>query len=94
MLSPCLCLTLFTLSFLSKQTRHVRNIASFYFLLFISGHAKCLSCEQCVGSSARVTALCSSCCLQKYLKQRPAVLYEAGRSVSVNVNEGTQDPEN
>jgi len=44
--------------------------------------------------SARVDALCSSCSLQKYLKQWPAASYEAGWSVSVNVNEGTQDPEN
>ena len=60
---------LFTLSFLSKQTRHGRNIVSFYFFLFICGHVECLSREQCVGSSARVDALCSSCSPQKYLER-------------------------
>jgi hypothetical protein len=64
MLSPRLSLTLFTLLFLSPQTRHGRNIVSFYFCLFICGRAKCLSREQCVRSSARVDALCSSCSLQ------------------------------
>ena len=49
---------LFTLSFLTKHTRHGRNIVSFYFLLFICGRAKCLSREQCVGSNARADALC------------------------------------
>ena len=39
--------SLFTLPFLSKQTGHGRNIISFYFFLFISGRAKCLSREQC-----------------------------------------------
>jgi hypothetical protein len=68
---------LFTLPFLSKHTRHGRNIVSFYFLLSICGHTKCLSCEQCVA------ALCSSCSLQKYLEQWPAALYEAERSVLV-----------
>ena len=34
---------LFTFSFLSKQTRHGRNIVNFYFFLFICGRAKCLS---------------------------------------------------
>jgi len=66
---------LFTFSFLSKQTRHGRNTVLFYFFLFICGCAKCLSRKQCV------TALCSSCSLQKYLKRWPAALYEAGRSV-------------
>jgi hypothetical protein len=42
---------LFTLLFLSRQSRNGRNIVSFYFFLCISGRAKCLSCEQCVGSS-------------------------------------------
>jgi len=40
---------LFALPFLSKQTRHGRNIVSFNFLLFITGRAECLSREQCVG---------------------------------------------
>ena len=66
---------LFTFSFLSKQTRHGRNIVSFYFFLFICGRAKCLSREQCVA------ALCSSCSLPKYLERWPAALYEARRSV-------------
>ena len=39
---------LFTFSFLSKQTRHGRNIVS-YFFLFISGRSKRLSREQYVG---------------------------------------------
>ena len=34
---------MFILLFLSKQTRYERNRVSFYFLLFICGHAKCLS---------------------------------------------------
>ena len=60
---------LFTLSFLSKQTRHGRNIVSFYFFLFICGRAKCLTREQCVGSSAKVDATYSSCNMQKYLER-------------------------
>jgi len=72
---------LFTLLFLSKQTRHGKNIVSSCFFLFMCGRAKCLSHKQCVGSSARVDALCTSCSLQKYLEQWPAVLCEAGRSV-------------
>ena len=39
---------LFTLPFLSKQTRNGRNIISFYFFLFINGRAKFLSPGQCV----------------------------------------------
>jgi hypothetical protein len=66
---------LFTLPFLSKQTRHGRNIVSFYFFLFRCGRAKCLSREQCVA------ALCSSCSSQKYLERWPAASKEAGRSV-------------
>jgi hypothetical protein len=50
MLSPRPSVTVFTLLFLSKQTRHWRNIVSFYLLLFINGHTKCLSCEQWVRS--------------------------------------------
>jgi len=55
---------LFTLLFLSKQTRHCRNIVSFYFFLFIRvcGRAKCLSSEQCVA------ALHSGCSLQQKLQ--------------------------
>ena len=71
---------LFTLSFLSKQTRHGRNIVS-YIVLFICGRAKCLSLEQRVGSSARVDTLCSSCSLKKYLERWPTALNEAGPSV-------------
>jgi len=41
---------LFTLLFLSEQTRHRKKIVSFDFFLFVSGRAKCLSREQCVGS--------------------------------------------
>jgi len=81
-LSFCKWYYLFTLSFLSNQARHGRNIVS-YFYLFICCRAKCLSSEQWVGSSARVYAMCSSCSLQKYLERWPAAFYEAGRSVSV-----------
>ena len=55
---------LFNFSFLSKQTRHGRNIVSFYFFLFICGRAKCLSREQCVGPNATRDALCSKSSLQ------------------------------
>jgi len=61
--------------FLSKQIVHWRNIVSFYFFLFISGHAKCLSLEQCVA------ALCSTGSLQKYLERWQAALDEVGRSM-------------
>ena len=37
--------------------------------------------KQCVGSSARVDALCSSCSLMKYLERWPAALYKAGQPV-------------
>ena len=79
--SPCRVLPflklilLFTLLFLSKQTRHGKNIVSLHFFLFIRGHAKYLSREQCLAT------LCSSCSLQKYLERKPAALYEAGRRV-------------
>ena len=72
---------LFILSFLSKWTRHARNIVSFCFFLFIYGRAKCLLREQCVESSASVNAFCSSCSLPRYLERWPASLYEAGLSV-------------
>jgi hypothetical protein len=42
---------------------------------------------------ARVAALCSSCSLQQYLERWRAALNEAGRSVGVNDNEGTHNPE-
>jgi hypothetical protein len=42
-LASCNPYYLFTLLFLSKQTRHGRNTVSFYFFLFVSGRAKCLS---------------------------------------------------
>jgi hypothetical protein len=57
------------------------GIYSLSISFFICGRAKCLSREQCVGSSARVEAFCSSWSLRKYLERWPAVLYEAGRSV-------------
>jgi hypothetical protein len=47
----------------------------------------------CEVTSARVAALCSSCSLQKYLERLRAALKKAGRTVGVNVHEGTQDPE-
>ena len=65
----CTSYYLLTLPFLSRETRHVRNVVSFYFFLFVCGRAKCLSREQCVGSNARIDALCSSCLLQKYVEQ-------------------------
>jgi len=80
---------LFTLSFLRKQTRHGRNIVSFYFLLFICGHPKCLSCEQCVGPSAKGDALCSKSSLQV----SRTVTSSFVRSWMIIVYEGIQDPE-
>jgi len=44
----CNSYSLFTLPFLSKQTRHWRNIISFYFFSSMSCRAKCLSSEQYV----------------------------------------------
>jgi hypothetical protein len=42
-----------------------------------------------------VGILCSSCSLQQYLvRSRQAALNEAGLSLCVNVNEGTQDGDN
>ena len=67
--------------FLSKQTSYGRNIVCFYFVLFVCGRAKCLAREECVGSSARLDALCSNCSLQNYLERWPTALYEAGGSV-------------
>jgi hypothetical protein len=63
---------LFTLLFLSKQTRHGRNIVSLYFFLLVCGGAECLSPEQCVTAS---------CSLPKYFERWPTTLYEARRSV-------------
>jgi hypothetical protein len=68
--------------FLSQQTGHRRNIVSFYFFLFTSGRAYCLSRDQCVGwRYVTVAALCSSCSLQKCLGRWPAALNEAGLSM-------------
>jgi len=41
-----------------------------------------------------LAAVWSTYSLQKYLERWPAALCEAGWSVSVNVNERIQDPEN
>jgi len=79
---------LFTFSFLSKQTRHGRNIVS-YFFLFICGRAKCLSREQCVGSNATRDALCSKSSLQV----SRTVTSSFVRSWTIIVCEGIQDPE-
>ena len=49
---------LFIFSFLSKQTRHGRNIVSFYFFLFICGRAKCLSGASNVWDRMRQETLC------------------------------------
>jgi hypothetical protein len=54
---------------------------SFYFFLFMCGRVKCLQREQCVGSTARLDALCYNCSLSKYLEWWPVALYDAGRSV-------------
>jgi hypothetical protein len=78
----------FTLSFLRKQTRHGRNIVS-YFFLFICGRTKSLSREQCVGSSAKGDALC----LKSSLQVSRTVTSSFVRSWTVIVYEGIQDPE-
>ena len=65
---------LFTFSFLSKQTRHGRNIVSYFFCLYVVARAMC-------GTSVRVDAWCSSCSLPKYLERWPAALYETRRSM-------------
>jgi hypothetical protein len=80
---------LFTLSFLSKQTRHGRNIDSFYFFLFICGRAKCLSREQRVGSNKKGDALCSKSSLQV----ARTVTSSFVRSWTIIVYEGIQDLE-
>ena len=78
---------LFTLPFLSKQTRHGRNIISFYFFLFIWRGPKCSWREQCLVSRAMFGIESKSRRLvlqfesEQYLERWPAVLYEAGRSV-------------
>jgi hypothetical protein len=74
---------LFTLSFLSKQTRRVRNVVSCFYLFIYGRSNRCSSLEQCVGSSTRADAFRSSCSLPKYLERWPAALYEAGRSVLI-----------
>ena len=79
---------LFTFSFLSKQTRHGRNIVSFHFFLFICGCAKCLSREQCVGPNATRDALCSKSSLQV----SQSVTSSFVRSWTIIVCEGIQDP--
>ena len=80
---------LFTFSFLSKQTRHGRNIVFFYFFLFICGRAKCLSREQCVGPNATRDALCSKSSLQVSRSVTSSFI----RSWTIIVCEGIQDPE-
>jgi len=59
-------LTISCLVLASLKTRHGRNIISFYFFLFITGLAKCLSREQCVWSNT-----CNNSCF--VLQQQPAV---------------------
>jgi hypothetical protein len=83
---------LFTLSFLSKQTRHGRNrpIVSCYFFLFICVRAKCLSREQCVGSNAKADALCSKSSLQVSRTVTSNFVW----SWTIIVFEGIQDPGN
>ena len=46
----CNLYSLFTLLFLSKQTRHERNILSYIYFMFVSGYTNCLLREQCVGT--------------------------------------------
>jgi hypothetical protein len=77
---------LFTLSFLSKQTRHGRNTVSFYFFLFICGRAKCLSREQYVGSNAKADALYS----KNSLQVSRTVISSFVRSWTIIVYEGIQ----
>jgi hypothetical protein len=69
---------LFTLSFLSKQTRHGRNIVSFCFFLFACGRAKCLSRQQCVGSECKSRRLVLEQQSAEVSQLWPAALYEAG----------------
>jgi len=73
---------LFTLLFLSKQTRHGGNIVSFYSFLFICGRAKCLSCDKSSGPMVQLQA-------PEVLEWWPAALNEAGRSVNVPMNRPT-----
>jgi hypothetical protein len=81
---------LFTLSFLSKQTRHGRNIVYFNFFLCICGRAKCLSPKQCVGSNAKGDTLRSKSGLQV----SRTVTSSFVRSWMIIVYEGIQDPGN
>ena len=65
--SPCLSVTVtICLHFHFLVCRPDMGGIVFCFFLFICGRAKCLSREHCVGSSARVYALCCSSSLQKY----------------------------
>jgi len=91
MLSSCLSCnsySLFTLPFLTKQTRHGRNIISFYFFSFITGRAKCfIARAMCGVKHVTVAVLWSSCSLLCISNSDWATENEAGRSASVNGNE-------
>jgi len=83
MLSPRLSVTLFTLLFLSKQTRHGRNIVpSVSFCLY-------LVALNVYRASSAWGHECKSSCLMlqlqsvEYLERWPAALNEAGRSASM-----------
>jgi len=83
---------LFTLLFLSKQTRHGRIIVSLYFFLFISGGAKCLSREQCVGWLTHVTvaALCN--CSWHKLSGTVTSSFEWSWTISAKVRKRSKIP--
>jgi len=88
--SPLSCnsYSLFTLTFLNKQTRHGRNKMPFYFFFFISGRAKCFFARAVCGlTHVTVAALCFSCSLLCISNSDWATENEAGRSESVNGNE-------
>ena len=80
-LSPGLSVTyyLFTLSCLSKQTRHGRNTVSFSFFLFMPGRSKVFIVWAMCGIECKSRRLVLR--LQKFLERWPAALYEAGLSV-------------
>ena len=85
-LSFCNRYYLFTLSFLSKQTRHGRNIVSFYFFLFICGSAVFRA------SNAWDRVQKETPCVRSLQVSR-TVTSSFVRSWTIIVYEGIQDPE-
>jgi len=59
-LPSCNSFCLFILLFLSKQTKHGKNIVSFYFFLFISGRVTCLSARAMCGLAYVTVAVCAT----------------------------------